>query len=133
VPHVPAAQTHWLFWQTLLVPHCEFAVHWTHCPPEQNGVLPVQSLAVQHAFVAIHESLAAQYFCPPRHLPEQGAVCAMQAPSQSWGVVVFGQDWTHAVPLQLTLPPVGFWHAVVHSVRPHVSRAPLLTHLPLQL
>lgn len=46
---------------------------------------------------------------------------------------MFGQVCTHAVPLQLTLPPVGFWQGVVHSVSPQVSRAPLLTQVPLQL
>jgi hypothetical protein len=129
---VEVAQPHWLLWHTFVLPHCEFVVHWTHCPPEQKGVLPLQSLDVQQAVVAIHESLAAQYFCPPRHFPEQAAVCAIQTPSQSWGALV-GQDWTQAVPLHVTLPPVGFWHAVVHSVSPHVSGALLLTHFPLQL
>jgi hypothetical protein len=126
-------QPHWLLWQTLLPPHWELVVHWTHCPPEQNGVLPLQSLDVQQAVVAMHVSLAAQYFCPPRHFPEHAAVCAIQAPSQSWGAAAFGQVWTHAVPLQVTLPPVGCWQGVVHSVSPHVARALLLTHVPLQL
>ena len=93
----------------------------------------MQSLDVQQAPVAMHVSLAAQYFCPPRHFPAQAAVWAIQAPSQSWGVAVLGHVWTHAVPLQFTLPPVGVWHGVTHSVSPHVARALLLTHDPLQL
>lgn len=55
-----------------------------HCPVVVSQILPLlQSLDVQHAFAAMHELVAAQYFWPPRHFPEQGAVCAMQAPSQS--------------------------------------------------
>jgi hypothetical protein len=80
---VDVGHPHWLPWQVLLPPHCELAVHWTHWPFEQNGVVPPQSLAVQHAVVAMQESVDAQYFCPPRHLPAQAAVWAMQAPSQS--------------------------------------------------
>ena len=41
---------------------------------------------------------------------------------RSFAARLAGQACTHAVPLQLTLPPVGFWHAVVHSVSPHVVK-----------
>jgi hypothetical protein len=37
------------------------------------------------------------------------------------------------VPLQVTVPPLGAMQAVVHSVRPHVAIALLLTHTFPQL
>src|SRR5512137_2839965 len=80
----------------------------------------------------MHVPPVAQYFCPLGQIPLQGAFCAMQTPLQSCGRLD-GQVWMQAVPLQATVPPVGAWQAVLHSVRPQVATELLLTHTPLQL
>jgi hypothetical protein len=85
---VPGAQTQSPPWQIFPVPHCGLLVHCTHCPSEQYGVVPLQSLVVQQVPVGMHESLAEQYFCPVWHLPAQAAVCAMHPPSHSWGALL---------------------------------------------
>jgi hypothetical protein len=66
-----------------------------------------QSEAAQQPVSEIQVLVPEQRFCPVGHIPEHGALAAIHAPSQSWGALV-GQVWTHAVPLQVTLPPVGF-------------------------
>jgi hypothetical protein len=81
---------------------------------------------------AIHVPLFEQNFCPVVQVPLQAAFCAMQVPLQFCGRLL-GQVWTHAVPLQLTLPLAGTWQATVHSLNPQVARAVLLTQVPLQL
>ncbi len=106
-------------------------------------VLPVQvgtvfvppaghSEAEQHAPSSIQVLVPGQRFCPVGHVPLHAAFAAMQVPLQFCGRLV-GQAGTHAVPLQLTVPPAGAWQGVAHSVSPQVSTELLLTHLPLQL
>jgi hypothetical protein len=95
-------------------------------PPAGHSEGPQQPEALMHAVLPAHS------FSPDEHVPLQGASCAMHMPLQSC-VALSGQEGTHAVPLQRTVPPTGFWHALVHSVRPQVARALLLTHTPLQL
>jgi hypothetical protein len=73
-----------------------------------------------------------QVRCPLGHAPLQAAFCAMHAPLQFCGRLD-GQLWTQAVPLQVTDPEVGALQAVVHSVRPQVAGALLLTQVPPQL
>jgi hypothetical protein len=73
-----------------------------------------------------------QYFCPVGQVPLQAAFCAMHVPLQFCGRLV-GQLWTHAVPLQLTVPSTGALQATVHSLSPQVARAELLTQAPSQL
>jgi hypothetical protein len=94
----------------------------------------VHSEAEQHAGAAMpmHVLPPGQVRWPVGHVPLQAAFCAMHVPLQFCGRVL-GQAWTHAVPLQLTLPPTGVWQAVVHSVRPQVAVSLLLAHTPLQL
>ena len=69
-------------------------------------VLLLQSPSPQHAEIAIHVPPVAQYFCPFGQVPLQAAFAAMHVPLQFCGRLV-GQAWTHAVPLQLTVPPTG--------------------------
>jgi len=69
---------------------------------------------------------------PLGQVPLQAAFWAMQTPLQFCGRFV-GQAGTQAVPLQVTVPPVGAWQAVEHSVRPQVARALLLTQTFPQL
>jgi hypothetical protein len=67
-----------------------------------------QSATVQQLVpvAAIQVLLFEQYFCPLGQVPLQAAFCAMQVPLQFCDRL-FGQVWTHAVPLQLTLPLAG--------------------------
>jgi hypothetical protein len=90
------------------------------------------SVAEQHPVSGIHVLVFKQRFCPSGHVPLQAAFAAMHVPLQFCGKLL-GQLCTHAVPLQLTVPPTGAWQGVVHSVRPQVFRELLLTHVPLQL
>lgn len=69
---------------------------------------------------------------PVGQTPLQAFAVGMQAPAHS--LVVLVQAGTHASPSQVTVPPVGAWHAVhdVVSFGPQVATALLLTHLPPQ-
>jgi hypothetical protein len=91
-----------------------------------------QSMAEQQPGGVMHVLLDAQYRCPVGQVPLQASIWGIQVPLQFCGALG-GQACTQAVPLQLTVPPVGVLHALVHSVRPHVATSLLLTHLPSQL
>lgn len=73
-----------------------------------------------------------QNFWPVGQVPLQAASCAIHLPLQFCGALG-GQLGTHAVPLHETLPPIGAWQAVEHSLRPHVAGSLLLTQTPSQL
>lgn len=76
--------------------------------------------------------LPEQTFWPVGQVPLHAASWAMQVPLQFCGILL-GQLWTHAVPLHVTVPFVGATQGLVHSVKPQVARAVLLTQVPLQL
>ena len=128
------------FLSTQLVPHN--AVVLSQAVPQTLAVqvatlwapVAVQSEAEQQAGAEIlmHVVLPVQVCCPLGHIPLQAAFCAIHTPLQFCGRVA-GQVWTQAVPLQVTAPPVGALQALVHSVRPQVAGALLLTQVPPQL
>jgi hypothetical protein len=66
---------------------------------------------------------------PEVQVPLHGLVAGMHAPRHSW--LPPGQAGTHAVPSQLTVPPVGPWQGV-HDVVPQLATAVLSTHWPPQ-
>ena len=71
-----------------------------------------------------------QLWDPVGQTPLQAFAVGMHAPAHS--LVVLVQAGTQASPSQVTVPPVGAWHAVqdVASFGPQVATALFETHLP---
>jgi hypothetical protein len=67
---------------------------------------------------------------PVSHTPEHEAALSMHVPVHSF--IPDGQFGTHAVPLQVASPPVGFWQGL-HDVVPQLPTSLLLTHLAPQM
>lgn len=96
--------------------------------------LPVAPVGVEHPVHDIPQELVLvfeaqmplQSCVPAPHTPAHDALPSMHVPAHS--LVPAGQAGMHAVPSQVTLPPVGLMQAV-HDVVPQLPVSVLLTHL----
>lgn len=84
---------------------------------------------VPHDAVLVSDwQIPLQLCVPAGQTPMQALFIGMHMPLHSF--IVEGHAGLHARPSQVTVPPVGVWQAVVHSVGPQVARAWLLTQVP---
>lgn len=88
----------------------------------------VHDVAPQLSTLVFEAQIPEQLWVPGMQTPEHAAAMSMQAPAH--GFMPDGQAGTHAVPSQVTVPPVGFWQ-VVHDVVPQLPTSMLLTQRPL--
>jgi len=107
-----------------LVPLQVVALAPTGFEHEAHEVVPHESTLVFDAHTPLQSCV------PFGHTPEQAADAATQAPAH--GFIPEGQAGTHAVPLHVTVPPVGAWQGV-HDEVPQLPVAVLLTQTPPQL
>jgi hypothetical protein len=99
--------------------------------PLEAGVGQEVQLAPQKLVLVSAWQIPPQLCDPVAQTPLQAFALAMHAPAHS--LVVLVHAGTQASPSQVTVPPVGVWHAVhdVESFGPQVATALFDTHFPL--
>ena len=98
--------------------------------PFDAGVGHDVQVAPQKLVLVSDWQMPLQLCDPVAQTPLHAFAVGIQAPAHS--LVVLVQAGTQASPSQVTLPPVGAWHAVhdVESFGPQVAVALFSTHLP---
>jgi hypothetical protein len=101
----------------------------TALPFEAGAVQLLQPAPQKEVLVSAWQT-PLQLCVPLGQVPLQAIAFAMQAPLHS--LLPLGHAGTHASPSQVTVPPVGGWHAVhdVESFGPQVATALFDTHFP---
>jgi hypothetical protein len=90
----------------------------------------VQSV-VPHESVLVFDKQTMEQLCVAGgQMPSHDAAWSMHFPAHSF--IAPGHEGTHAVPSQVTLPPIGIWQAE-HDVVPQLPTSLLLTHLAPQM
>jgi hypothetical protein len=108
----------------------------SHVVPSQVATLAPVGLGhatqpVPHELTLVLDAQMPLQSCVPAgHTPEHAAAMSMHAPAQSF--IAAGQTGTHMVPSQVTVPPIGIWHAE-HNDVPQLPTSRLLTHRPPQM